>query len=97
MRLLDIEKTALTNALESVQGEVFLYGSRTDDTKRGGDIDLLVRSRTPSPYRLAQDITVQFQMVCDEKIDVLVVDPDHMTEEQHTFLSTITPTPLHLT
>jgi len=80
MRLLKEEKTALAHALQGVKGEVYLYGSRVDPDKKGGDIDLLVFTRVDSPYRLSQDIAVRFRMECDEKIDVLVVNPDHIPE-----------------
>jgi len=89
MRLQDKEKTALRHALEGVDGEAYLYGSRTDPAKRGGDIDVLVFSRADSSYRLSQDISVRFRMECDEKIDVLVLNPDHIPEEQKSFLSII--------
>ena len=89
MRLLEKEKAALTYALQGVEGEVYLYGSRTDPSRKGGDIDLLIFSRVASPYRLSQDISVKFRMECDEKIDVLVVNPDHIPETQKHFLTSI--------
>jgi uncharacterized protein len=89
MRLHEIEKNALKHALSGVDGTAFLFGSRTDDERKGGDIDVLVYSKTASPYRLSQEIAVRFRMECDEKIDVLVVDPDHIAEEQKPFLNLI--------
>ena len=97
MRLLDQERTALRHALEGVDGKAFLYGSRTDPDRKGGDIDVLVLSRADSPYRLAQRIAVRFRMLCDEKIDVLVINPDEVPDEQSAFLSLIQPQALPLT
>ena len=89
MRLLDVEKKALTHALKDVEGVTYLYGSRVDSAGKGGDIDLLVFSRTASPYRLSQEITVRFRMECDEQIDVLVVNPDRIAVEQKPFITLI--------
>ncbi|MFA4943120.1 MAG: nucleotidyltransferase domain-containing protein [Lentisphaeria bacterium] len=88
-RLRDEEKKALAHALQGLDGEAYLYGSRTDPAKKGGDIDLLVFSRAPSAYRLSQDITIRFRMLCDEKIDVLVVNPEHVPPQQRPFLQLI--------
>ena len=42
MRLTEREISAIKDTFSEVfgDGEVFLFGSRIDDTKRGGDIDL---------------------------------------------------------
>ncbi len=45
MRLTERDVTAIKKVVTKHFGEdalVYLFGSRTDDTKRGGDIDLLV-------------------------------------------------------
>jgi hypothetical protein len=42
MRLDPIEKEALDHALQNIKGEVFLFGSRVNHSKKGGDIDLLI-------------------------------------------------------
>lgn len=45
MRLTDVQRVAIREAVRAHFGEeagVFLFGSRVDDTRRGGDIDLLV-------------------------------------------------------
>lgn len=89
MRLLEQEQSALNAALRDVDGRAFLFGSRTDDSRKGGDIDLLVYAQTDSPYRLSQEIAVRFRMECDEKIDVLVVDPQHIPDSLVPFLDSV--------
>ncbi len=89
MRLTNKEREALDVALRGIDGKAYLYGSRTDPLKKGGDIDVLILSQTDSQYRLSQDVSVRFQMECDEKIDVLVVDPAHVPDDQKPFVSLI--------
>ena len=88
MRLSAPQLQALKNALEGVAGRVYLYGSRTDHARRGGDIDVLIFSDA-DPYRLSADVRLRYQMECDEKIDVLVVDPNRIDAEQRAFLNLI--------
>jgi hypothetical protein len=89
LRLTPVERKALNQALAGVNGTVYLFGSRTDLLKRGGDIDLLIFSTSGSAYKLAQDVVVKFQMECDEKIDVLVADPDNNVGDQKNFIDSI--------
>ena len=86
---LDAEQTsALEYALNLVTDEVYLFGSRLDPAKKGGDIDLLVFSKQDS-FQLSQQITLRFFEKCEEKIDVVVMDPNRLTEEQQAFLNLI--------
>ena len=86
---LDAEQTsALEYALNLVTDEVYLFGSRLDPSKKGGDIDLLVFSKQDS-FQLSQQITLRFFEKCEEKIDVVVMDPSRLTEEQQAFLNLI--------
>ena len=89
MRLTSVERKALAHALQGVEADAYVYGSRADPSGRGGDIDVLVLSRAPSPYRLSKEIAVRFRMECDEKIDVMVIDPDHVPPEQEPFVRLI--------
>ncbi len=88
MRLDTEELNAIKKATEDIKGVVYLFGSRTDDTRRGGDIDLLIFS-SEDPFQLSRKISVDFFMECEEKIDVVVMNPDSLTEEQQAFLNTI--------
>ena len=47
MRLSDFESSSIKKCAKEVFGEnvVKLFGSRTEDQKRGGDIDLLIDSK----------------------------------------------------
>jgi len=89
VRLTPFERSALDAALAGVDGAVYVFGSRTNLSKRGGDIDLLIFSKSGSAYKLAQDVTVKFQMQCDEKIDVLVADPEKTAVDQQDFIDSI--------
>ena len=88
MRLDRLQKAALRAAIEGVEGEVFLFGSRVDDAARGGDIDLLILTHE-EPYPLSKRVKRRFSERCEERLDVVVMDPDHLTREQNAFLRVI--------
>ena len=72
----EIRKLAETEF--GVNTRIMLFGSRTDDSARGGDIDLLVKvdhaltNRTASAARFAAKLQLALG---DQRIDVLLVDP----------------------
>lgn len=90
MRLSECERRGLTHALEELPFPVFLFGSRLDATRRGGDIDLAVLARGLNPAErlaLSLRVAVRFRSVCDEKIDVQVFDPESLSAEERAFLA----------
>lgn len=65
---------------------VTLFGSRVDDTKRGGDIDLMVTTNKPveNPSRLMARIWTDLQFALGEqKIDVLLDAPNLVRQPIH--------------
>lgn len=75
MRLDKEEKTALKFALKGFKGEVYLFGSRVDHKRRGGDIDLLlIPKKKTNALKLSLKIQARFFSLCEEKIDVIVYD-----------------------
>lgn len=89
MRLDDQELSAIKAAISGEEvREVYLFGSRADDSKRGGDIDLLVYSQE-RPFDLSLRISSRFFAECEEKIDVVVVDPNNLTANQSLFIEEI--------
>lgn len=82
------EVAALTEALRDVPGEVWLFGSRTEPSRRGGDIDILVLTDQPA-FETSRTIATRFFSCCEEKIDVVVLDPAHLSPEQGDFLARI--------
>lgn len=82
------ESAALAEALRDVSGEVWLFGSRTHPSRRGGDIDVLVLTDQPA-FETSRAIATRFFARCEEKIDVIVLDPAHLSPEQSDFLARI--------
>jgi len=71
------EIKAVTHSIFGVNALVMLYGSRIDDSKRGGDIDLLIKcNKTISRdelYQLKLKFLIQLKKrIGDQKIDVLI-------------------------
>jgi predicted nucleotidyltransferase len=99
MRLSDLERQGLAHALQHIDYPVELFGSRIDDAARGGDIDLLVFTPglpAEDRLRLSLRIAVLFRSICDEKIDVHVLDPRDLTAGERAFLDVIRREPMHL-
>jgi predicted nucleotidyltransferase len=82
MRLTNAERAAICETVRSVAGpttRVRLFGSRTDDLARGGDIDLLVEVDHPvqSTVHLGTRIGARLQQALGERrIDVMMAAPN---------------------
>ena len=81
MRLTSAEREAILNVAREVLGDdvkVRLFGSRVDDSARGGDIDLLIEcdEQVPNRASAASRVAALLQMrLGDQRIDVLILDP----------------------
>jgi len=42
------------------ESNIYLFGSRTDDSAKGGDIDILCLSQTTIPRRLIREFKIEF-------------------------------------
>jgi hypothetical protein len=99
MRLSECERRGLEHALQGVPFPVFLFGSRLDDARRGGDIDLAVLATSLAPAErlaLSLRVAVRFRSICDEKIDVQVFDTESLSVEERAFLAITRRQPLAL-
>lgn len=60
--------------------EILIFGSRTDLTKRGGDIDMLIVS-DKIDYRIRRKIRVDLQLALgDRKVDLIITDNPEKNE-----------------
>ena len=89
MRLSPEQVSAIVSATAELAGHdarVLLFGSRLDDSARGGDIDLLVECPRPveQPVVLAARLEARLQCrLGDQRIDVLVIDPATALQPVH--------------
>lgn len=61
------------------QSAAFLFGSRTDDKLRGGDIDLLIEADSNRQVEYSKRLAFRSDLKCqigDQKIDVIFAMPD---------------------
>ena len=57
------------------QGRIFLFGSRADDEKRGGDIDIFFESSKELGLKTKLSLEYKLTTLCDTKVDLLVKTP----------------------
>lgn len=80
MRLNEPQRQVIKSAVARIVGEdssVWLFGSRADDSKRGGDIDLLVETPRSLPNRVDALCRLEGALVMglgDRKIDIVLKD-----------------------
>jgi predicted nucleotidyltransferase len=89
MRLSLTTQTLIRDTVHEIFGkeaQVKVFGSRTNDAARGGDIDLLVELPVvmPSLARKTLQLVARLQLrIGDQPIDVLVLDPSTPRQSIH--------------
>jgi predicted nucleotidyltransferase len=85
MRLSPTELGALRSILHSLDpdGQIYLFGSRADDSRRGGDIDVYLQASNPISLKTA--LTTQYRMsgACNAKVDLLIKNPGEPDQPIH--------------
>lgn len=78
MRLSIKEKSAIVKAVNSFDPEakVYLFGSRVDDSAKGGDIDILILSQSLTFKDKLKIKAFLFQTLEEQKIDLLIAQDD---------------------
>ena len=74
MRISEYEKTAIVDAVKNADpdAKVWLFGSRTNDSKKGGDIDIAVLSSNVDVKKEIEIKQTIFEKIGEQKIDLLV-------------------------
>jgi predicted nucleotidyltransferase len=80
MRLSQVQRTAIVESVQEsfgTEAKVWLFGSRVDDHKLGGDIDLLVEAKANLAQATRQKLRalglIQ-RRIGEQKIDLVVTD-----------------------
>jgi predicted nucleotidyltransferase len=78
MRLLQSEADAIKSTFLALfhSGKIYLFGSRVDDSKKGGDIDLFLELDDDLSLEELTDLKTQFKLMLydslgEQKIDVV--------------------------
>ena len=79
MRLTKQEQLSIKETFVEIfsKGSIYLFGSRVDDAKRGGDIDLYIQLEEAQPFSGIYDKKIEFlgrlqSRIGEQKIDVVI-------------------------
>lgn len=78
-----IEQIRQTVKTIDPEGKLWLFGSRVDDSKRGGDIDLYLE--TSHRLLLKESIELEYRLanLSDEKVDLVIRNPEQTLQTIH--------------
>jgi predicted nucleotidyltransferase len=74
MRITSKQRQAIKHTIHNLdpQALIYLFGSRVDDNKKGGDIDLLVLSQQLD-FRKQRKIKIKlYELIGEQKIDLII-------------------------
>lgn len=74
MRITSKQLQAIKQTIHNFDSQalIYLFGSRVDDNKKGGDIDLLVLSQHLD-FRMQRKIKIKlYELIGEQKIDLII-------------------------
>ena len=91
-RLQEYQISALKQVFKDTEGELYLFGSKVDINRKGGDVDILWICPNPEDTNLKTQLklTRSYQQIVDERIDIQILPTeDKMSREQKIFFNFI--------
>ncbi len=87
MRISDYDHQAIKQTFAEVfgEGKVYLFGSRVDDSRRGGDIDLyLCPQKLVDEFKQKSQFSMRLQdRIGEQKIDIVIAkDQERLIEQE---------------
>lgn len=78
MRLSKEEVTVIKSSIEKFdpQAQIYLFGSRADPNKKGGDIDILILSKVLNEQDKIKIEMAIFEELEEQKIDLVIAKND---------------------
>ena len=85
MRLTNFEFNALRTIIGELDpsGSIYLYGSRTDDSRRGGDIDVFLQASRVIDMKTRLRTQYRLEQACNTHVDLLVKNPQQPMQAIH--------------
>lgn len=89
MRLTSFQRQAIKDEVARFMGdgvEVLLFGSRTDDSRRGGDIDLYLEARERGDQQWRQVLRLNAALqerLGEQKLDIILHQPGEPLQPIH--------------
>ncbi len=87
MRITEEEKVKIKSIINKAHphAKIYLFGSRTDDSKRGGDIDILILDEEKISFEEKLDIIVDLNIeIGEQKYDVVTFgNQEHSAFKSH--------------
>jgi predicted nucleotidyltransferase len=78
---LNVIRSEVLNA--DADGKIFLFGSRADDSRRGGDIDLFVETSYRLDLKRRMLLEHRISSACDTKVDMVFKSPSDAESPIH--------------
>ena len=85
MRLSENERKIIIETIEAIFGpcEIYLFGSRLDETKKGGDIDLFIVAQGKDLFKKKIKAAATLERLLLKPIDIVIhKDFDRMIERE---------------
>lgn len=85
MRLSPREVAIVRQVLHAADpdGRAYLFGSRADDSKRGGDIDIYFESSKTIDLKTALAVEYRLASLCRTKVDLTIKNPGQAEQPIH--------------
>ncbi|MEJ5173063.1 MAG: nucleotidyltransferase domain-containing protein [Hydrogenothermaceae bacterium] len=77
MRLSNREKEALKEVFKDFNGELYIFGSRTDNSKKGGDIDIIIKPFGNFSFEDILKLQSKYFSLMDTDIDIILYDENN--------------------
>ncbi|WP_297889377.1 nucleotidyltransferase domain-containing protein [Sulfurihydrogenibium sp.] len=77
MRLFDFEKKALKEVFKDFKGEIYIFGSRLKDDKKGGDIDIILKPQDKLSLQDILKLQAKYYLLTDTEIDIIKYDENN--------------------